>query len=73
VLLWNLAPALAVTKAHELERLIESARVAFGETQLSVGASAGVVPLTAETPADEIVEAADKAMYERKHERNRGR
>ena len=62
VLLWNLAPALAVTKAHELERLIESARVAFGETQLSVGASAGVVPLTAETPADEIVEAADKAM-----------
>jgi len=73
VLLWNLAPALAVTKAHELERLIESASVAFGETKLSVGASAGVVPLTAETPAEEIVEAADKAMYERKHERKRGR
>ena len=62
-----------MTKAHELERLIDPRRVAFGETQLSVGASAGVVPLTAETPADEIVEAADKAMYERKQERKRGR
>ena len=69
VLLWNLAPALAVAKAHELERLIESASVDFGETQLSVGASAGVVPLAAEKPAEEIVEAADKAMYLRKNER----
>jgi len=73
VLLWNLAPALAVAKAHELERLIESASVAFGETQLSVGASAGVVPLAAETPAEQIVEAADRAMYVRKKERKRGR
>jgi len=73
VLLWNLAPALAVAKAHELERLIESASVAFGEAQLSVGASAGVVPLAAETPAEQIVEAADRAMYVRKKERKRGR
>jgi diguanylate cyclase (GGDEF)-like protein len=73
VLLWNLAPALAVAKAYELERLIEAASVPFGETSLAVGASAGVVPLAAETPAEEIVEAADKAMYERKHERKRGR
>jgi diguanylate cyclase (GGDEF)-like protein len=69
VLLWNLAPALAVAKAQELERLIESARVVFGETQLSVGASAGVVPLAGEMPAEDIVEAADKAMYARKNAR----
>ena len=69
VLLWNLGPALAVAKAHELERLIESASVAFGEAILAVGASAGVVPLSAETPAEEIVEAADNAMYARKKQR----
>jgi len=73
VLLWNLAPALAVTKAHELERLIESASVAFGEVRLAVGASAGVVPLVAETPAEDVVEAADQAMYLRKKERKHGR
>ena len=73
VLLWNLAPARAVAKAHELERLIESASVAFGEIQLAVGASAGVVPLVAETPAEDVVEAADQAMYARKKERKRSR
>ena len=69
VLLWNLAPTLAVAKAHELERLIESASVPFGDAKLAVGASAGAVPLAAETPAEDIIEAADQAMYVRKKER----
>ncbi len=37
--------------------------MAYGNTQISVGASAGVVPLAAEKPAEKIAEAADQAMY----------
>src|SRR5512146_2829564 len=65
VLLWNLSPSLALGKSRELEKLIEATLVAFGEAQLSVGASAGVMPLVANAPAEEIIEVADKAMYAR--------
>ena len=73
VLLWNLAAAHAEAKARELERLIEAVTVAYGETLLSVGASAGVVPLAAEAVPEQVIDAADKAMYERKTARKRGR
>jgi len=47
--------------------------VAYGETLLSVGASVGVVPLAAEAVPEEVIDAADKAMYERKAAQKRGR
>ena len=46
---------------------------AYGETLLSVGASAGVVQLAAEAVPEQVIDAADKAMYERKTVRKRGR
>jgi diguanylate cyclase (GGDEF)-like protein len=71
VLLWNLGAELAAAKARELEKLIEAVGVTQGETQLSVGASAGVAPLRAEMSPAEVIDAADRAMYARKKERQR--
>ena len=69
VLLWNLSAAQAERKARDLERLIEGLRVAHGDAWISVGASVGVMPLTADSAAESVLEAADKAMYARKKER----
>lgn len=69
VLLWNLSPAQAAAKASELERLIEVVSIAHGETRLAVGASAGVAPLIAAAAPEQIIDAADQAMYLRKRER----
>jgi len=69
VLLWNLSPAQAAAKASELERLIEAVSIAYGETRLAVGASAGVAPLVAAAAPEQIIDAADQAMYARKKER----
>ena len=73
MLLWNLAAPQAEAKARELERLIEAVSVAYGETQVSVGASAGVVPLAAEAVPEQVIDAADQAMYARKTVRKRER
>lgn len=73
VLLWNLAAPHAEAKARELERLIEAVSVAYGETLVSVGASAGVVPLSAEAVPEQVIHAADQAMYARKTVRKRER
>lgn len=73
VLLWNLAAPHAEAKARELERLIEAVSVAYGETLVSVGASAGVVPLSAEAVPEQVIHAADQAMYARKTLRKRER
>ena len=73
VLLWNLAASQAEAKARELERLIEGVSVAYGDTWVSVGASAGVVPLSAEAVPEQVIEAADRAMYERKMARKSAR
>ena len=69
VLLWNLGPPLAAAKAHELEKLIEAVSVAHGEAQLAVGGSAGLVPLAVGATPEQMIDAADKAMYARKKER----
>ena len=69
VLLWNLAPELAAAKARELERFIEAVSVAHGEARLAVGASAGLVPLAAGAAPEQMIDAADKAMYARKREK----
>ena len=69
VLLWNLGAAQAATKAHELENIIAATVVTHGPARLTVGASAGSVPLDGEASPAAILEAADQAMYARKKER----
>ena len=69
VLLWNLAQAQAAAKARDLENLIAAVVVTHGEARLSVGASAGWVPLSAAATPAQMIDAADKAMYARKKER----
>ena len=69
VLLWNLGSPLAAAKARELEKLIETISVAHGAARLAVGASAGLVPLAVGATPEQMIDAADKAMYARKKER----
>jgi diguanylate cyclase (GGDEF)-like protein len=69
VLMWNLDAAKATAKARELENVIAQIVVPYGTARLSVGASAGVVPLMANSNPTAIIDAADKAMYARKKER----
>lgn len=69
VLMWNLETAQASAKAHELENIIAQIAVAHGPARLSVGASAGSVPLDGDATPAAILEAADQAMYARKKER----
>jgi diguanylate cyclase (GGDEF)-like protein len=69
VLLWNLAAAQAAAKARDLEKLIEAVGVAHGAARLAVGASVGLAPLVVGATPDEMIDAADKAMYVRKRER----
>ncbi len=71
VLLWNLGAELAAAKARELEKLIEAVGVTHAKARLSVGASAGVAPLRADMSPAEVIDAADRAMYGRKKERQR--
>jgi len=69
VLLWNAAPAQAMGKAGELERLIAATGISHAGATLGVGASAGCVPLAAEHECAATIDAADRAMYARKRER----
>lgn len=69
VVMWNVEGPHAAAKARDLERLIEEAGIAHGPTRLTVGASAGVVPLSATAEVAQILDAADRAMYARKRER----
>ena len=69
VLMWNLETAKASAKAHELEDIIAQIAVTHGPARLTVGASAGSVPLDGEASPAAILEAADQAMYARKKER----
>lgn len=67
VLLWNLDEAQAAAKTRDLETAIAAVRV----DGIGVGASAGVVALDGLATSAQIVDAADKAMYVRKRERQR--
>jgi diguanylate cyclase (GGDEF)-like protein len=69
VLLWNLGATQAAAKAHSLERLIETVTVAHGEARIVAGASVGLVRLVAGAAPEQMIAAADKAMYSRKNER----
>jgi diguanylate cyclase (GGDEF)-like protein len=70
VLMWHVAPPLAEAKARDIERLIERLALAQCGAVLSVGASAGIVPLSAGVSSAVLIDAADYAMYARKRERS---
>ncbi|MGH6726589.1 MAG: GGDEF domain-containing protein [Pseudolabrys sp.] len=69
VLLWNLEPAQAFHKARDLESLIGAVEIGECETGLRIGASIGVASLTVGSTPEEVIDAADRAMYARKAER----
>jgi diguanylate cyclase (GGDEF)-like protein len=69
VLLWNLSAEAARNKADALEHTVATTAVLWGEQRLTVGATAGVAELAAETDAGDLVARADAAMYERKRGR----
>ena len=71
VLLWNLSDADARTKALALEAEIARTTIAWKGSVLSVAASAGTVPLSADDAAAEVMARADAAMYARKKARRR--
>ncbi|MBI3704883.1 MAG: GGDEF domain-containing protein [Rhizobiales bacterium] len=66
VLMWNLETAQASAKALELEIIVAGTAVMYGPARLTVGASAGYVPLDGDANPAAILEAADQAMYARK-------
>jgi diguanylate cyclase (GGDEF)-like protein len=69
VVLWNVGVDTAAAKARELEMLIEQTIIPYGPERLSVGASAGIVPLRPDMGAAQVLDAADQAMYARKKAR----
>ncbi len=69
VLMWNIGEPAARAKARELEDHVAATRLPHGGATLSVGASAGLVMLSAEASAAAAIDAADRAMYARKRER----
>jgi diguanylate cyclase (GGDEF)-like protein len=70
LLMWNVSEAHAVAKARDLEDAVAAVKVERGAIALSVGASAGIAALSPlDTPA-QAIDAADRAMYVRKRERN---
>jgi diguanylate cyclase (GGDEF)-like protein len=70
LLMWNVSEAHAVAKARDLEEAVAAVKVERGAIALSVGASAGIAALSPlDTPA-QAIDAADRAMYVRKRERN---
>ncbi|MDO8876092.1 MAG: diguanylate cyclase [Pseudolabrys sp.] len=66
VLMWNVDADRAAAKATDLETLIANVRADHGPASLSVGASAGAVPLSPGAGVAAVIDAADKAMYARK-------
>jgi diguanylate cyclase (GGDEF)-like protein len=66
VLLWNLSAQAARNKADALERAIAATSVTWGEHTLTVGVTAGIAELVADTNVDDLVAHADAAMYARK-------
>jgi diguanylate cyclase (GGDEF)-like protein len=71
VLMWNIGAPQALAKARELEAEIVATTLAHGDALLSVGASAGMVMLSAGASAASAIDAADRDMYARKREKRR--
>jgi len=69
LVIWHVDQEQALAKARELEALIGRAGIVHGKVLIEVGASAGMVVLAAGAETDEMIGAADRAMYARKTER----
>lgn len=57
----------ALAKAEALARLIAENRFSIGEAELSVGVTYGVHSLSGKDGVDEVIDAADRAMYSNKY------
>jgi diguanylate cyclase (GGDEF)-like protein len=69
VLIWHAGEEQALAKARELESLIARVVIMHGKARIEAAASVGMVLLVAETTPDDMIGAADHAMYARKQER----
>lgn len=69
LVIWHAGAEQALAKARELEALIGRVGIVHGKARVEVGASAGVALLVADSTPEEMIGAADRAMYARKIER----
>jgi diguanylate cyclase (GGDEF)-like protein len=69
VLIWHAGGEQALAKARELESLIARVVIIHGKARIEAAASVGMALLVADTTAEDMIGAADHAMYARKQER----
>jgi diguanylate cyclase (GGDEF)-like protein len=69
VLIWHAGEEQALAKARELESLIARVVIIHGKARIEAAASVGMALLVAETTHEDMIGAADHAMYARKQER----
>jgi len=69
VLIWHAGEEQALAKARELESLIARVVIIHGKARIEAAASVGMALLVAETTPEDMIGAADHAMYARKQER----
>jgi diguanylate cyclase (GGDEF)-like protein len=69
VLIWHAGEEQALAKARELESLIARVVIIHGKARIEAAASVGMALLVADTTPDDMIGAADHAMYARKQER----
>src|SRR5690349_2987928 len=69
VLIWHAGEDQALAKARELESLIARVVIIHGKARIEAAASVGMALLVAATSPDDMIGAADHAMYARKQER----
>ena len=68
-LIWHAGEEQALAKARELESLIARVVIIHGKARIEAAASVGMALLVADTPPEDMIGAADHAMYARKQER----
>jgi diguanylate cyclase (GGDEF)-like protein len=72
LLVWRVDETKALAKARDLEALIGRIGVVHGKARIEVGASAGTALVVPDATMEELIGAADRAMYARKSERQAG-
>ena len=69
VLIWHASEEQALAKARELESLITRVVIIHGKARIEAAASVGMALLVADATPEDMIGAADHAMYARKQER----
>jgi diguanylate cyclase (GGDEF)-like protein len=69
LVIWHAGEEQALAKTRELEALIGRVGIIHGKARVEVGASVGMALLAADSSPEEMIGAADRAMYARKIER----